>query len=112
MGIKVPLLPRGVFPRAPPGDAALASKQYHEENLANGWRHANYDSFDEHDDVAEAEVARLVQHGHLENLGPCWDDVVARWPEAICTRLACLVKESAGVVKARGHAGEDRLPRA
>lgn len=64
LGIKVPLQLHGVVPHAPPRDTALASEVYRAENLANSWKHANYDSFLMHGNAANAVIARLTQRGH------------------------------------------------
>jgi hypothetical protein len=46
--------------------------------------------------LAHGEVERLAKAGFLERSGPAWSTVTARWPNAICTRLACLVRPGAG----------------
>ena len=61
----------------------------------------NYKSF--HDNEAESteELKRLVEEGHLEIIGP-WSQVAARWPKAVGTKLATLVKVKAdGSTKTR-----------
>ncbi len=102
LGVNATIQPRGIFPGAPPGAAALAAKEFYDLNLRRGWKHANYASFQDHLELARSEVGRLVAKGFLEKIGPSWAAVTARWPDAICTRLACLVKPSAvGAPKVR-----------
>ena len=102
LGVHAAVQPRGVFPEALPGSAALAAKEFYELNLRKGWKHSNYASFEEHRGVAQAEVRRLMEAGFLERIGPAWSEVVARWPDAVCTRLACLVRTGvAGKPKVR-----------
>jgi hypothetical protein len=96
LGVNATVQPRGVFPGAPPGAAALAAKEFYDLNLRKGWKHSNYASFDDHKVLAHGEVERLTKAGFLERIGPAWSTVTARWPNAICTRLACLVRPGAG----------------
>ena len=50
----------------------------------------NYTSFEEHAEEARVELQRLVDSGHLEEVGS-WEDVVARWPDARPVRIAVSV---------------------
>ncbi len=92
LGVHAPIEACGIFPLGAPGEASLASRSYYEHNVKHGWAHCNYQSFTQHAADAKAEVRRLVAQGFLEELGPDWQRVLARWPDAICTKLACLVK--------------------
>ena len=102
LGISAPIAVSGVFPLARPAEAAAASLQFYEQNMERGWEHSNYASFEEHAEQASAEVRRLAAAGHLRALGRSWKQILLEMPDAICTRLACLVKRKAdGTIKVR-----------
>ncbi|CAE7649343.1 unnamed protein product, partial [Symbiodinium sp. CCMP2592] len=82
---------RGMFPEAGLSEAQRASQEYYEARGAPEGRE-NYRSFEEFASESEEELQRLVREGHLERIGE-WEDVVARWPDAITTRIATIVKE-------------------
>ena len=55
----------------------------------------------EHSEESRKELLRLVEEGHLEKIGT-WEQVVARWPGAIGTKIATLVKAKPdGTLKVR-----------
>ena len=92
LGIKKEIVSRGIFPTAGPTKAQEASAEYlaargEERQVSN-----NYKSFHDYEAESRKELDRLVQEGHLERIGP-WHEVVAKWPEAIATKLATLVKQ-------------------
>lgn len=101
LGINCPITPRGIFPPSPPTKAQRDSAE--DWALRGGQVEVdrNYKSF--HDNEAESteELKRLVEEGHLEIIGP-WSQVAARWPKAVGTKLATLVKVKAdGSTKTR-----------
>ena len=100
LGINCPITPRGIFPPSP----TKAQRDSAEDWALRGGQvevDRNYKSF--HDNEAESteELKRLVEEGHLEIIGP-WSQVAARWPKAVGTKLATLVKVKAdGSTKTR-----------
>ena len=61
----------------------------------------NYTSYAEHGTLAQEELERLVSEGHLEKIGS-WSQVLARWPDAMATKLGVLVREKTdGSIKVR-----------
>lgn len=106
LGIGAPIHARRVFATAPPSEAALAPKQHYETNLVRSWAHA---CFEEHREAPITELQRLVRVGFLENLGQPWGAVAQRWPNAVCTRLACLVKAAGETTKDMRRSGVNGL---
>ena len=102
VGIHHPIVPSGVFPTASVTKAQLESLQYFYQIQAKGeFTTVNYTSFEEHAEEARAELHRLVDRGHLEEVGS-WEDVVARWPDARPVRVAVSVTlKSDGTTKVR-----------
>lgn len=91
LGIDKPIPPRGVFPQCDATEAQKASAAYFEERTSSEVS-GNYGSFKEHSKLASLELARLEQEGHLERVG-AWEKVKHKWPKALATKLAVLVKE-------------------
>ena len=61
----------------------------------------NYTSFHEHEKESQQELQRLLEAGHLEEIGT-WQQVLQRWPNAKATKLATLVKtKQDGTAKVR-----------
>ena len=93
IGIKEPVIPRGVFPQALPSAAKLESMVFYQRLRTSGNRIAgNYASFSENQGLATQELERLVAAGHLEPIGT-WAEVVERWPSAMSTKIAAIVKD-------------------
>lgn len=62
---------------------------------------SNYKSYQEYEQESQTEMERLVSEGRLEVIG-AWQEVQARWPGAIATKVATLVKrKDDGQVKVR-----------
>ncbi len=91
LGIKRPIPNRGVFPAGEPTKAQRESEKHLEERGDDFSVTKNYTSFDEFREESAQELARLVEEGHLEPIGT-WEAVKARWPDAMATRIATLVK--------------------
>ena len=100
LGVSKEVQGRGVFPKAGPTDAQLASYEFLAGRTA--WDvDSNYTSYMEHSEESRQELRRLVEEGHLERIGT-WEQVVARWPGAIGTKIATLVKAKPdGTLKVR-----------
>lgn len=63
------------------------------ENAASGGvKGANYKSFEEAGEYAISEFNRLESKGYLERIGT-WEQVLERWPAAMPTRIAVLMKD-------------------
>ena len=90
LGIEDPIPPRGAFPACGPTETQEASAAYHKSRTSAAVD-GNYSPYEENKDKANAELQRLLDEGHLEFIGS-WDEVLARWPKAIATKLAVLVK--------------------
>jgi hypothetical protein len=100
LGIKRTIPSRGIFPASGPTDAQLEAASYL-ASRSSAEVSGNYSSYKENEVHAKTELARLLKEGHLELIGS-WADVVARWPEAMATKLAVLVKEKPdGTIKIR-----------
>ena len=91
LGIDKPILPRGVFPKCDATEAQKASAAYFEERSSPEVS-GNYSSFKEHSSLASLELARLEHEGHLQRIGT-WEKIRNKWPKALATKLAVLVKE-------------------
>eukprot|EP00435_Cladocopium_sp_Y103_P043459 s2560_g12.t1 len=101
LGIQRDIEPRGVFPAAGQTKAQEASAEYLAARGTEVQIDANYKSFHQHESESQAELRRLAQEGHIERIGP-WTKVIKRWPKAMATKLATLVKlKSDGTQKVR-----------
>ena len=101
LGIQREIEPRGVFPAAGQTKAQEASAEYLAARGTEVQIDANYKSFHQHESESQAELRRLAQEGHIERIGP-WTEVIKRWPKAMATKLATLVKlKSDGTQKVR-----------
>ena len=100
LGVSKEVPGRGIFPKAGPTEAQLASYEFLAGRTA--WDvDSNYTSYVEHSEESRKELLRLVEEGHLEKIGT-WEQVVARWPGAIGTKIATLVKAKPdGTLKVR-----------
>ena len=92
LGIVEAIPARGIFPRAEPSQAQLESAEYLAARVGPGSVEKNYQSFEDHEAESEAELQRLCHEGHVEVIGN-WEAVKARWPSALATRVATLVKQ-------------------
>ena len=105
-GISQKLRARGVFPRTDPPASKWESLKYYfkHKGFPPGMdtEDFNYGSFSEYRSEARAEIKRLVELGLLEPVGKEWTQVKARWPQAIPTKSAVLVKQRPdGSIKTR-----------
>ena len=100
MGIAREITSRGIFPACEASKAQEAAAKFlHERTSSETTK--NYTSYAEHGALAQEELKRLVSEGYLEKIGS-WSQVLARWPDAMATKLDVLVKEkSDGSVKVR-----------
>jgi hypothetical protein len=95
---------RGIFPAVAGTSAAiLASKEC--AKLQDDWHedhHVNYKSFYvDSGDWAEAEIERIRGKGFIQTFDT-WDEVVKKWPGAIASKVALILKERAdGSTKTR-----------
>ena len=90
---------------AGPSKAILASREHARNREQHEWRHelhSNYVSFYAEDGkLATAELDRIEAKGFIESFGT-WGQVLARWPGAIASKVALLVKErDDGTMKVR-----------
>ena len=91
LGIKQPIPNRNVFPAGETTKAQRESVRHLAERGGDFSITKNYTSFEEFQAESTQELTRLVKEGHLEPIGT-WEEVKARWPEAMATRIATLVK--------------------
>lgn len=82
---------RGVFPSTEVTKAQLEAAKHLADRGDELHVTRNYSSFVENEEGSKEELARLVREGHLEVIGP-WKKVIEKWPSAIGTKLATLVK--------------------
>lgn len=92
LGITKSIPPRGIFPPAGPTKAQLESAEFMAQRAGVVEVERNYKSFEENKEGSKKEMARLEAEGHLERIGD-WHQVRRRWPKAIATRVATLVKQ-------------------
>ena len=96
----------GVFPETEGQSSAIRASQDHAKQWeAQGWRadgHKNYTSFYEDGAIhAKTEIARIIDKGFLEQF-KSWEEVTARWPTAVASRVAVLTKtRDDGTIKIR-----------
>lgn len=91
LGIHRAIQSRGIFP---PTDLTKAQQESAEFLAARGEDREisrNYGSFHDNEQESRQELKRLLQEGHLEEVGP-WDQVIRRWPTARATKIATLIK--------------------
>lgn len=89
IGVRREIRPCGVFPRtaeAPPTEDKV------DDILTDVHVGHNYRSFEEVRHLAVPELERIVQAGYACVVGS-WKDVVAKYGQAVVSKLACLVKE-------------------
>ena len=91
LGISEPIPARGIFPACEASKAQEAAAEFLQKKTSNEV-YENDASFAEHSPLAKEELDRLISEGHLEKIGT-WTEVLKRWPNAIATKLAVLVKE-------------------
>jgi hypothetical protein len=95
---------RGIFPKVESTSASIqASKEC--AKLQEDWqneKHVNYKSFyQDSGDYAEVETKRIAGKGFIEIFNT-WDDILKKWPNAIASKVALIVKEKAdGATKTR-----------
>ena len=87
----------GVFPPSEGISASIrAAQDCAQLRAAQDWRHAdhrNYTSFYiAEGSHAKVEIDRIAAKGFIETFST-WDDVIARWPKAIASKVALLLKE-------------------
>ena len=90
LGVLTEITPRGIFPNTEQTAAQAASWEFYQQRTRDDVE-GNYTSYKEHPDESAGELRRLVAAGHVEEIGT-WADVKARWPNALATKLATLVK--------------------
>ena len=95
MGVSKEVPGRGIFPKAGPTEAQLASLRVPRRQNRPGMWTPTITSYVEHSEESRKELLRLVEEGHLEKIGT-WEQVIARWPGAIGTKIATLVKAKPG----------------
>ena len=101
LGITREIPPRGVFPPPGPTKAQLESAEFMAQRAGTVEVERNYKSFEENQKESEQEMAWLEAEGHLERVGD-WGQILQRWPRAIATKVATLVKQkSDGTQKVR-----------
>ena len=101
LGIRRKIPERKIFPPTEPTRAQLESEEYLAARAGGYEVVRNYSSFHEHEVEVRTELERLIGEGHLERIGT-WADVLARWPHAMATKVATLVKtKENGQVKVR-----------
>ena len=86
----------GIFPPAAgPSSSILASRNYSLMRDTQQWKHEqhkNYVSFYVEDGkLARDEVNRIACRGFVETFGT-WDEVLLRWPNAVASKVALVVK--------------------
>ena len=91
LGILEPIPNGGVFPTTGQTKAQLKSEEFLQERGSEMEIDRNYSSFHEHEAESQAELQRLIDSGHVEIIGS-WKQVQARWPNAMATKIATLVK--------------------
>ena len=100
LGIKSEIVPRGIFPRTEQTAAQLASWEFYRGRISEDIEE-NYASYKENAQESAGELSRLIREGHVEPIGT-WADVKARWPDALATKLATIVKaRTDGTTKVR-----------
>ena len=100
LGIKSEIVPRGIFPRTEQTAAQLASWEFYRGRISEDIEE-NYASYKENAQESAGELSRLIREGHVEPIGT-WGDVKARWPDALATKLATIVKaRTDGTTKVR-----------
>ena len=96
----------GIFPPSNgPSSAILASRAHADLAELHRWRHEahkNYVSFyAKGGQLAQEEVSRIERKGFIETFDT-WDQVTRRWPNALASKVALIVKErDDGTVKVR-----------
>ena len=92
-GILHQIVPNGVFPLCAEETAAVKdSRACGASSTFTPSSHVNYTSFDADGGLhAKTEVERLKAKGFAESFAS-WEEVQQRWPGAIASRVACLVK--------------------
>ena len=101
LGITLPIPRRGIFPESSATRAQLESAEYLAARHGSYEVTSNYKSFEEYEQESAEEMKRLIDAGHLEVIGT-WQDVERRWPGAMATKVATLVKrKDDGHVKTR-----------
>ena len=110
LGVHAAVQPRGVFPEALPGSAALAAKEFYELNLRKGWKHSKNASFEEHR-VGRAGRSPQVDGGRLPRAH--WAGVVrSRGKMAGCgMHEACVPRphRRCRQTKSQAHHGHEAL---
>ncbi len=91
LGINKTIPSRGVFPNTELTKAQIEAAKHLAERGDELHITRNYSSFEDNEKDSKEGLARLESEGHLEVIGP-WSQVVKRWPDAIGTKLATLVK--------------------
>ena len=91
LGINKTIPSRGVFPETEVTKAQLEAAKHLADRGDELHITCNYSSFEDNKEDSKEELARLEKEGHLEVIGP-WAKVIERWPDAIGTKLATLVK--------------------
>ena len=100
LGISREIPSIGIFPACEVSKAQEEAAKFLHEKASNKIS-KNYTSYAENAALAHDELGRLVSDGHLEKIGS-WAQVLERWPDAMATKLAVLVKEkSDGSIKVR-----------
>ena len=99
LGLKREIRPRGVFP------IMTATERTRQQNgypamVPERTPFRNYAAFDENKEAAEAEFAKEIEEGFVETT-PRRDELTKKYGKVVLSRIAAIVKESAGKVKCR-----------
>ena len=91
LGVTEKITSRGIFPDSGTTKAQLESARHLQERGDDFSVSRNYVSYEENREDSLQEMNRLIKENHLEVIGT-WKDVQERWPDAMATRIATLVK--------------------
>ena len=91
LGVTEPIPSRGIFPESGTTKAQDESAKHLQERGDDFSVSRNYVSYEENKEDSLQEMERLIKENHLEIIGS-WERVQTRWPDAMATRIATLVK--------------------
>ena len=91
LGVTEKINSRGIFPVSGTTKAQQESAKHLQERGEDFSLSKNYVSYEENREESGKEMERLIKENHLEVVGS-WEEVKSRWPDAMATRIATLVK--------------------
>ena len=91
LGVTEKINSRGIFPVSGTTKAQQESAKHLQERGEDFSVSKNYVSYEENREESGKEMERLIKENHLEVVGS-WEEVKSRWPDAMATRIATLVK--------------------